>query len=90
MQLQNKNNENMLISMKAELAVALIQNPRRHLFGTYRRKAIPNNLQIKTPSTVNCNDEQCILASLKRIIKDGECPKAGCLIDDKELIYRNE
>lgn len=78
------------ISIRAELAVSLIQEPGHHLFNTYRRKGKPANIRVEQPVTVGCLDSTCLLPQMKELLKRDRCPKAGCQISQQSLVYRHE
>jgi uncharacterized LabA/DUF88 family protein len=75
--------------IEAEVAFSLIEEPAHHLFNTYRRKAKPNNIRIKSQEFVGCSETNCLIPQIKKLFKTGKCPKSGCTIDTR-LLYRNE
>lgn len=77
-------------SIDAELAVALIQEPGHLMFDTYRRKGKPRNIQVERPEDVGCDDKECFLPLVKKILNDGKCPKTECKVRKANLIYRHE
>ena len=79
-----------VVSMNAELAVALIQEPGHHLFNTYRRKGKPANIRVKVPTAIGCTDPDCVLPLMKKLLKTGNCPKPGCVVAERDLVYRHE
>lgn len=79
-----------LVSANAELAVALLQEPGHHLFHTYRRKGKPSNVRVEAPTAIGCNDPDCILPLMKKLLRTGACPKPGCTVVSKDLVYRHE
>jgi hypothetical protein len=81
---------NCIVSINAELAVALIEEPGHHLFSTYRRKCKPCNIRLETPESVGCVDPECALISMKKLLKTGKCPRAGCMITADDLVFREE
>ncbi len=78
------------VTITAELAVALLQEPGHHIFNTYRRKGKPSNIRVELPATVGCTDPDCILPMVKRLLKTGKCPKPGCNGIVTDLVYRHE
>lgn len=78
------------VAVKAELAVALLQEPGHHLFNTYRRKGKPSNIRVETPHNVGCTDADCILPLMNTLIKTGRCPKSECSGFGQNLVYRHE
>jgi hypothetical protein len=78
------------VSVNAELAVALLQEPGHHMFNTYRRKAQPRNVRVEEPAVVGCTDPDCVLPLMKTLLKTGNCPKPGCVITVGDLVYRQE
>ncbi|MBF8271701.1 MAG: NYN domain, limkain-b1-type [Magnetococcales bacterium] len=85
-----RNEMQVALSVYAELAVALIQEPDHFMFNTYRRKGKPANIRIEKPEDVGCNDEECLLPLMKKMLKKGRCPKTGCTVGQVNLIYRHE
>ena len=81
---------NIAFNTKADLAVSLLQEPAAHLFRTYRRKERVTNVRVQTQSVVGCTDSSCVLPLMKKILKSGSCPKAGCSIERDDLIFRHE
>lgn len=79
-----------VVSVNAELAVALIQEPGHHLFNTYRRKGKPANVRVEEPTVVGCTDPNCLLPMMKKLLRKGNCPKPGCGVALGNLIYRHE
>lgn len=88
--LPNPGSAQIVAFIKAELAVALLEEPSHHLFNTYRRKGKPTNVRVMNPEDVGCEDDACIIMSLKKFIKKGKCPKLGCEVGQADLIYRHE
>lgn len=78
------------VLMNAELAVSLLQEPGHHLFNTYRRKGKPANIRVENPQVVGCADVSCVLPMMKKLLRSGNCPKAGCGIKTGNLVYRDE
>jgi len=79
------------ISATAELAVALLQEPGHHMFNTYRRKGKPANVRVTAPCDVGCSETDCVLPLMKKLLRNGTCPKAGCMITTTDhLVYRHE
>ncbi len=78
------------INTSAELAMALMQEPSYHLFGTYRKKGRPANVRVESQTDVGCCDDMCALPLMKRLLKNGKCPQLGCQITRSNLVYRNE
>lgn len=74
----------------AQLAVALLQEPGHHLFNTYRRKGKPANVRVEQPNAIGCTDPTCLLPLVKKLLKTGNCPKAGCTVGVGSLVYRHE
>lgn len=79
-----------LVTINAELAVALLQEPGHHLFNTYRRKGRPSNIRVETPQNAGCTDADCVLPLMSTFIKSGRCPKSGCSLIENNLVYRHE
>lgn len=79
-----------MVSANAELAVALLQEPAHHLFNTYRRKGKPANVRVEGQTNVGCTDSTCVLPLMKKLLKNGNCPKAGCGVAVGNLVYRHE
>lgn len=79
-----------VLSVDAELAFALLQEPDHFIFDTYRRKGKPTNVRVEKPENVGCNDKECILPLMREMLKKGRCPKPGCKVDQINLIYRHE
>lgn len=79
-----------LVSSNAELAVALLQEPAHHLFNTYRRKGKPANVRVENQTNVGCTDSTCVLPLMKKLLKNGSCPKVGCGVAVSNLVYRHE
>lgn len=77
------------IQTSAELAVSLIQEPSHHIFNTFRRKGKPNNIRVRSKSDVGCSESSCFIPSIRKLLKNGKCPKDGCS-SDSGLIYRSE
>jgi uncharacterized LabA/DUF88 family protein len=78
------------LNTSAELAVSLLQEPGHHLFNTYRRKGKPSNVRVEKPANVGCIDATCLLPQMKQLLTNGNCPKAGCMVGNCDLVYRHE
>lgn len=78
------------ISTNAELAVALMKEPGHHLFNTFRRKSKVGNIRVETPSNIGCVESDCILPLVKKLLRNGSCPKSSCGVTSGELVYRAE
>ena len=79
-----------VVSVNAELAVALIEEPGHHLFNTYRRKGKPANVRVEEPTVVGCTDPDCVLPLMEKLLRTGNCPKPGCGVAVGDLVYRDE
>ena len=84
------NEEYLKVTANAEIAVALIKEPGHHLFNTLRRRERPGNIRVEEPDNVGCEDLDCVLPLMKRLINKGKCPKANCEVAAGKLIYRQE
>lgn len=78
------------LNTTATLAVAMLEEPRFHLFNTYRRKARARNVRVQTPAAVGCTNCGCPLPMTKQLIETGSCPNSLCDIVSRELLYRPE
>lgn len=78
------------LDAKAELAMALMEEPRHHIFSTYRKKRRPTNLRVQSRETVGCTHTACPLPVINKILKTGKCPIDGCRVTADDLVYRNE
>lgn len=78
------------LTVSAELAMAMTEEPSHHIFNTFRKKGKPNNVRVLTPNDVGCASSQCALGLAKRLIRTGKCPVAGCNIPNNDLVYRSE
>lgn len=78
------------LAANAELAVAMMEEPNHHLFGTYRKKGKPGNLRVQRPVEVGCTDTACPLPVAKRLLRSGKCPIPSCSVSDEDLVYRHE
>lgn len=78
------------LAAKAELAVAMMEEPNRHLFGTYRKKEKPGNLRVQRPGEVGCTDTACPLPLAKKLLKSGKCPTSSCSVTANDLVSRHE
>ena len=74
----------------AALAVALMEEPRHHLFGTYRKKGKPKNIRVQTPAAVGCTDSSCPLPMTKKLLESGSCSLSSCAVTLSDLVYRQE
>lgn len=78
------------LAANAELAVAMMEEPSHHLFGTYRKKGKPGNLRVQRPAEVGCTDTTCPLPLAKKLLKSGKCPISSCSVVADDLVYRHE
>jgi uncharacterized LabA/DUF88 family protein len=78
------------ISATAELAVASMEEPSYHLFGTYRKKGRPSNLRVESPARIGCVEPSCPLPIVKKVLKNGVCSNAMCVVGASNLVYRHE
>ena len=78
------------VSISAEIARSLLQEPSHHLFNTYRRKGKPANVRVEDPTIVGCVDPDCVLPLMKKLLRTGKCPKPGCGVAVGGLVYRHE
>ncbi len=88
--MQQSQDGHRMVSIGAELARSLIQEPSHHLFNTYRRKGKPYNVRVEEPSIVGCADPDCVLPLMKKLLRTGRCPKPGCGVVVGDLVYRHE
>lgn len=78
------------ISLTAELAMAMLEEPDHHLFNTYRIKGKPRNVHVEKPEDIGCTDPNCLLPLVKKMLRTGKCTKSGCSVSVKNLLYRVE
>ena len=78
------------LAANAELAVAMMEEPNHHLFGTYRKKGKPGNIRVQHPTEVGCIDAACPLPVAKKLVKSGKCPVPSCSVSADDLVYRHE
>lgn len=74
----------------AELAVAMMEEPNHHMFGTYRKKGRPGNIRVQSPAQLGCVDSMCPLPLAKKLLKSGRCPSSTCSVTSEDLVYRHE
>jgi uncharacterized LabA/DUF88 family protein len=86
----NKTGEIASFVASAELAVAMMEEPSHHLFGTYRKKGKPRNLRVQQPAEIGCTDKSCPLPMAKKLLKTGGCPVSSCMVTADDLVYRHE
>lgn len=86
----NQTGEIASLAANAELAVAMMEEPNHHLFGTYRKKGKPGNLRVQQPAEVGCTDPACPLLMATRLLKTGSCPLSSCAVTAADLVYRHE
>ena len=86
----NQTGEIASFAVNAELAVAMMEEPSHHLFGTYRKKGKPGNLRVQQPAEVGCTDPACPLPLAKSLLKTGSCPISSCAVTAADLVYRHE
>jgi hypothetical protein len=83
-----------LITTTAELAVSLLEEPSHHLFNTFRKKGLPQNVRVEDPKNIGCTNTICPLIAVKKLLKKGKCPSNECAknagMDEDPLIYRTE
>ena len=82
--------EVVLLQVTAELAVAMMEEPKYHLFDTYRKKGIPKNIRVQHPAAVGCTDPACPLPVAKKLLKTGSCSISTCSVTADDLVYRQE
>ena len=75
---------------KAELAVALLEEPSHLLFNTYRRRGKPANIRIQSPATLGCPQVACPLPIARKLLKTGKCSFPTCTVTADDLVYRHE
>lgn len=78
------------ISVSAELARSLEAEPTHHLFNTFRQKSAPRSLKCTHPLTKGCNDPECPLVLLPGLFDTEQCPRSGCTIQLRDLLFRRE
>ena len=72
------------------LAVTLMEEPKHHLFDTYRKKGKPRNIRVQTPAAVGCTDSSCPLPVTKKLLESGSCSISSCAVTSSDLVYRQE
>ena len=85
-----KSGEVLALETTAALAVATMEEPGHHLFGTYREKGKPRNIRVKTPAAVGCTDPSCLLPMTKKLLEFGSCSVPSCAVTSNDLVYRQE
>ena len=79
------------VLVRAELARALVCDPRGQLTHTYRRRSLPPRLQCIAAPFPDCADPSgCPVASLEPFIRDGTCPVDGCVVAPRDVLVRAE
>ena len=79
------------VLVRAELALALVCDPRSQLTHTYRRRSLPRRLQCIAAPFPDCADPLCCpVASLDPFIRDGTCPVDGCVVAPRDVLERAE
>lgn len=78
------------ITVTAELAFSLLEEPMHHLVDTYRRRRKPGNVRVLKPEDVNCQNVGCLLPKVKKMFQSGKCTMDGCSSNSVNLIYRDE
>jgi uncharacterized LabA/DUF88 family protein len=81
-------NRTHIFNIKTALAFALLQEPDRHIFNTFRKKGNLKNIRVENQQNVNCENNDCVLPKIKKLIRTGKCFKLGC--DKDNLVYRYE
>lgn len=80
-----------IVLVHAELALALVCDPRVDLSHTYRRRSLPPRLQCVASPFPDCaNPSQCPVASLDPFIRNSACPVDGCGISPRTVLERAE
>jgi len=86
LQRQNKNICNISITINADLALSMLEDPSHHLFYTFRRRE--GRPHIRMNSNINCDRQDCPIPQIKKFLNAGNCPKKECL--NKKLAYKAE
>lgn len=75
----------------AELALAMMVEPKHDLGSTFRKKGKPKNIKVQDPSMIGCTETLCPLPMAKKLLKSGKCPVQTCSADESDnLIFRHE
>lgn len=78
------------VTVTAELALALLEEPTHNLIDTYRRKGKPANIRVQRPEDVSCTNPACQLMYARKLLQSGKCSVGGCNVSDESLVYRHE
>ena len=78
------------IPVMAELAYALLVDPARHLWHTYRRRKAPVDLRCDTQLLASCPEPDCPIRGLGELIANGVCGHPSCNRQLPDLIYRGQ
>jgi uncharacterized LabA/DUF88 family protein len=78
------------LSVQADLACSLSEEPAHHLLDTFRKKRPPSNLKCADPADLGCTQPSCTAKALALLFDRERCPKPNCSFELKDLIYRNE
>ncbi len=78
------------ISITAELASALLEEPAHQIFNTYRQKGRPANVRVRQSSEIGCTNGACVLDTVRKVVAKGKCPIEDCAVEAENLVYRNE
>lgn len=86
----NKAGDSCNCTVSAELARSLEAEPSHHYFNTCRQKSMPRTLKCVRPSLKGCVEKECPLDLLPTLFETEQCPKNGCAVSLRDLIFRQE
>lgn len=75
------------VPVSAELALSLDIDPSTHLYHTLRWQP-PPDVRCKDPRSAGCTDPSCPLFVVHDFLSRRRCPKSGCTIEPRGLLYR--
>ena len=79
------------VTVKVELAYSLKCDPQKHLWYTYRSKAVPRGIKCRDPKLVGCSDHTaCPLTTTYYFFNRGTCPRNGCNIKKTGILQRGQ
>jgi uncharacterized LabA/DUF88 family protein len=82
---------NMSLRIAAQLATALLVDPKTEILNTYRLYAAPPNLSVRSAPWAGCFvPSACALSVLRAFFDRSECTHSSCSITPAEILVRSE
>jgi len=79
------------VTVRAEMALGLASEPRKHLTHTFRNRGVPGTIFCPAAPFPNCAmPRQCLVAPMASFFQNSQCPEGLCKVSPSDLLSKPE